>query len=396
MERREVVIISAARTPFGSYGGILKDIRVTDLGSIAIKEAVRRAGVSADLIDYAIMGIVVQAGGGQVAARTATVNAGLPVSIGSDTLNKACASGLRAVTLGEQMIRCGDVDTVVAGGMENMSQTPYLVRGAKWGLRMGHSQIEDSMLADGLLCPHENVHMIMLGSRLAQRNDITREDQDRWALRSQHRAIQAIKEGKLKEEIISVPIPQRKGEPKLFEVDEFPRPDTTLEKLAQLPPAFTKDGTVTAGNAPGVNDGAGALLIMAKDKAQELGLKPLATIVSHSCAAAHTPELDSGVSIAVKKLLDKNKLSPSDIDLYEINEAFAAVTLAVIKRVGLDADRVNVNGGAVALGHPVAATGARILMTLMYELRRQGKELGIAGICSGQSQGDAVLIRIEK
>lgn len=396
MERREAVIISAARTPFGSYGGSLKDIHVTDIGGIVIKETLRRASVSGDLIDYAIMGIVVQAGGGQVAARTATVKAGLPVSVGSDTLNKACASGLRAVTLAEQMIRCGDVDTVIAGGMENMSQTPYLVRGAKWGLRMGHGQIEDSMLADGLLCPHENVHMIILGSRLAQRNGITREDQDRWALRSQQLAVQAIKEGKFKEEITPVVIPQKKGEPKRFETDEFPRPETTLEKLAQLPPAFTIDGTVTAGNAPGVNDGAGALLIMSKDKAKALGLIPLATIVSHTWAAAPTPELDSGVSIAVKKLLEKNKLSPNDIALYEINEAFAAVTLAVIKRMGLEADRVNVNGGAIALGHPVAASGARILMTLIYELRRRKKELGLAGICSGQSQGDAVLIRIEE
>ncbi|MBI2876506.1 MAG: acetyl-CoA C-acetyltransferase [Candidatus Tectomicrobia bacterium] len=392
---RQSVIVSAARTPIGSYGGSLKDIPVSDLGAIPIREVVKRSGVSPEVVDYAVLGIVVQAGGGQVAGRTATVKAGLPVTVGSDTLNKACASGMRAVTLADQMIRCGDVDTVIAGGMENMSQTPYLLRGAKWGLRMGHSQIEDSMLADGLLCPHENVHMIVLGSRLARRNEISREDQDRWSLRSQQRAVEAIRAGRFREEIVPVLLPQKKGEPKVFDTDEFPRPDTTLEKLAQLPPAMMADGTVTAGNSPGVNDGGAALLVMSQEKAQSLGLKPLATIVSHTFTAAPTGELDSGVTLAVKRLLEKNRLTPRDIDLFEINEAFAAVTLAVIQNAGLDPERVNVNGGAVALGHPIGASGARILMTLIYELRRQGKQLGVAAICSGQSQGDAVLVKIE-
>lgn len=392
---RQSVIVSAARTPIGSYGGTLKDIPVSDLGAIAIREVVKRSGVSQDTIDYAILGTVVQAGGGQVVSRSATVKAGLPVSVGSDTLNKACASGMRAVTMADQMIRCGDVDAVIAGGMENMSQTPYLIRGAKWGLRMGHSQIEDSMLTDGLLCPHENVHMIVLGSRLARRNEISREEQDRWALRSQQRAAEAIRAGRLREEIVPVLLPQKKGEPKVFDTDEFPRPDTTLEKLAQLPPAMVSDGTVTAGNAPGVNDGGAALLVMSREKAQAFGLKPLATIVSHAFAAAPTPELDTGVTLAVKKLLEKNGLTPGNIDLFEINEAFAAVTLAAIQNAGLDPEKVNVNGGAIALGHPIGASGARILMTLIYELRRRGKQLGVAAICSGQSQGDAVLVRIE-
>lgn len=395
MAERKTVIVSAARTPIGSYGGSLKDVHVTELGATAIQETVKRGGISKDLVDYAILGIVVQAGGGQVAGRTAAIRAGLPVTTGSDTLNKACASGLRAVTMAEQMIRCGDIDTAIAGGMENMSQTPYFIRGAKWGLRMGHHQVEDSMLSDGLLCPYENVHMIVLGSRLARRNEISREEQDRWALRSQQRAIAAIQEGRLKEEIVPVLIPQKKGEAKVFDTDEFPKADTTLEKLARLAPAMIADGTVTAGNAPGVNDGAGTLLLMAEEKAKALGLKPLATIVSHTRTAAPVDQLDTGVTNAIKQLLEKNHLTPADVGLYEINEAFAAVTLAAIMNANIDPERVNVNGGAIALGHPVGATGARILMTLIYELRRRGKELGIAALCSGQAQGDAVLVRID-
>ena len=395
MTDSKTVIVSAARTPIGSYGGSLKDVHVTDLGATAIQETVKRAGISSDMVDYALMGIVVQAGGGQVAGRTATVKGGLPVTTGSDTINKACASGLRAVTSAEQMIRCGDVDTAIAGGMENMSRTPYFIRGAKWGLRMGHNQVEDSMLSDGLLCPYENVHMIVLGSRLAKRNEISREEQDEWAIRSQQRAGAAIQEGRLKDETVPVFIPQRKGDPKVFDTDEFPRPDTTLEKLAKLPPAMVPDGTVTAGNAPGVNDGAATLLLMSEGKAKTLGLKPLATIVSHISTAAKVDQLDTGVTNAVLQLLEKNKLTPGDVGLYEVNEAFAAVTLAVIRNADLDPDRVNVNGGAIAFGHPVGATGARILMTLIYEMRRRGEELGVAAICSGQSQGDAVLVRIE-
>lgn len=392
---RETVIVSAARTPFGRFGGGLKELSGTDLGGIVIAEAVKRAGISPEIIDNVVMGMVLQGGVGQIPSRQATRKAGLPWEITSETINKVCASGLRAVTMADQQIRCGDADIVIGGGMESMSNAPYFLKNARWGQRMGNDQIIDLMIHDGLWCAFYDRHMAVHGNVVAKEYDISREAQDEWSLRSQQLACNSIETGKFEEEIVPVSVPQKKGDPKIVSVDEGPRKETTLEVLSKLPPVFTKDGTVTAGNAPSVNDGAGALVCMSREKANELGLKPLATIMGHAEVGVDAPYIATAPGLATNKLLAKKGMKISDIDVIEANEAFAAVALVSQKIANWKPEQVNVNGGAVALGHPIGASGARILMTLIYELRRRGGGHGIATICSGAAQGDAVLIKVE-
>jgi len=392
----ETVILAAARTPFGSFGGSLKDIPAVDLGALVIKEALRRAGVPGSEVDYVFMGMVLGAGNGQVPSRQATIKAGLPTSVPSDTINKVCASGLRAVNLADALIRVGDIQLAVAGGMESMSRAPFLVEKARWGYRMGNDVLVDAMLKDGLWCPFGNVHMAVHGSNVAKEFGITREEQDRWAYLSQMRTKAAMEAGRFKEEIVPVEIPQKKGPPLLFERDEHPRPDTTLEKLAALPPVFDPQGTITAGNAPGLNDGAGALVLASRAKAEALGIKPLATIVAQGQASADPPYIATVPALAAKKALEKAGLGLKDIGLIEVNEAFAAVVLTSMKLGGWDPEIINVNGGAIALGHPIGASGARILMTLIFEMRRRGVKYGLATICSGAAQGEATIVRLEE
>ncbi|TXK86171.1 acetyl-CoA C-acetyltransferase [Paenibacillus sp. N3.4] len=391
----KTVIVSAARTPFGKFGGSLKPLQAVDLGGIAIREAVARAGVDGAQVDEVIMGMVVQAGAGQIPSRQAARLAGLPWEVSTETINKVCASGLRAVTLADQIIRAGDADIIVAGGMESMSNTPYAMPSGRWGGRMGDAVLKDLMVHDGLTCAFRQVQMAVHGSVVAAEYEISRTDQDAWAFRSHRRAVQAIAEGKFKDEIVPVVIPQRKGDPIIVETDEAPRKDTTLEAISNLAPIFVKDGTVTAGNAPGVNDGAGAFVLMSEQKARELGKQPLATIIGHAAVGLEAPYLATAPAFAIEKLLKKTGVSVQDIKLFEVNEAFASVTLTSGKLVGWDPEKVNVNGGAIALGHPIGASGARILMTLIYELRRCGGGLGVAAICSGAAQGDAILVQVD-
>lgn len=391
----QTVIVSAARTPFGRFGGCLKSLPATKLGGIVIAEAIKRAGLDGSQIDNVIMGMVLQGGTGQIPSRQATREAGLPWEVPSETINKVCASGLRAVTLGDQIIRCGDAEIIVAGGMESMSNAPYFVKGARWGLRMGDDKFIDLMVHDGLTCAFHNIHMAVHGSTVAKEYGISREEQDAWAFRSQTLAARAIDAGRLKDEIVPVAVPQKKGDPVIVDTDEGPRRDTTLEGLAKLPPIFIKDGTVTAGNAPGVNDGAGALVLMSREKADSLGIKPLAAILGHASVSAEAAYIATVPGLAANKLLNKMGMKIDQIDLIEANEAFAAVVLVSGKITGWNPDKVNVNGGAVAFGHPIGASGARILMTLIYELRRRGGGLGMAAICSGAAQGDAILVRVD-
>jgi acetyl-CoA C-acetyltransferase len=392
----KTVIVSAVRTPFGKFGGALKDLQAAQLGGAVIKEALARAEITGEQVDEVIMGMVVQAGAGQIPSRQAARLAGLPWEVTTETINKVCASGMRAITLGDQIIRAGDAQIIVSGGMESMSNAPYAMPKARFGPRMGDTALTDLMIHDGLTCSFDQVHMAVHGSKVAAEYQIPREDQDAWALRSHQRAIHAIDQGKFSDEIlaIEVPNPKKKGEHLLVDTDEAPRRDASLEQISKLPPIFVKDGTVTAGNAPGVNDGAGALVLMSESKATELGRKPLASILGHAAVGQEAPYIATTPGLAINKLLKKTGYNLSDIDLFEVNEAFAAVTLTSEKIVGWDPERVNVNGGAVALGHPIGASGARIVMTLIYELRRRGGGLGIAAICSGAAQGDAILLQV--
>lgn len=391
---RETVIVSAARTPFGKLGGALKPLKAVQLGGIAIKEAVNRAEIDGTSIDNVIFGQVLQGGCGQVPSRQAAREAGLPWEIPSETINKVCASGLRSVSMADQAIRAGDAGIIVAGGMESMSNAPYFVH-ARWNLRMFDTQFKDLMVHDGLWCSFYDRHMAIHGGEVAIEYGISREEQDEWALRSHQKAIAAIDAGRLKDEIVPVTIPQKKGDPKVVDTDEAPRRDTSLEALKKLPPVFDKNNTVTAGNAPGVNDGAGALVVMSKEKAQELGKKPLATILGHASVSQDAKYIATVPGLSINKLLRQKGMTIDQIDLFEVNEAFAAVTLVSSKIAGYPLDKTNVNGGAVAFGHPIGASGARILMTLIYELRRRGGGLGMAAICSGAAQGDAMLIKVE-
>jgi acetyl-CoA C-acetyltransferase len=390
---RRTVVVSAARTPFGRFGGGLAPLKAVDLGAAVIRSVLERAHVAPEMVDEVIMGMVLQGGAGQIPSRQAAIKAGLPWTTPTETINKVCASGLRAVTMGDQIIRTGDADIIVAGGMESMSNAPYALSQARFGMRMGDGAVIDLMIHDGLQCAFHNVHMAVHGSNVAKEYGITREEQDAYALQSHQKAIAAQNHGKFAEELISIEVPGRKGMT-IVDRDESPRPDTSLEKLSQLPPVFTKDGTITAGNAPGVNDGAGALLLMSEEKASELGKTPLATILGHAEVGADAPYIATTPALAIQKLLKKHGLTVDDIDLFEVNEAFAAVALTSAKIAGLDLDKVNVNGGAIALGHPIGASGARILMTLIFELRRRGGGKGIAAICSGAAQGDAVLVEV--
>lgn len=391
----KTVIVGAARTPFGKFGGALKDVSAVDLGAVAIRGALEKSGVGGDQVDEVIMGMVVQAGAGQVPSRQAARKAGLPWDVASQTVNKVCASGMRAVTMADQIIRVGDADIIVAGGMESMSNVPYALPQARYGMRMGDGTVRDLMMYDGLTCPFDLVPMAVHGSNVAEEYGITREAQDAWAYRSQMRASEAVEKGVFDEEIVPVTIPQRKGDPIVVSRDEAPRPDTTLEGLAKLPPVYKKDGSITAGNAPGINDGAAAMVLMSEQKAAEMGIKPLATILGHAQVGAEAPYIATTPGLAINKLLQKTGVKLEQIDLFEVNEAFAAVVLTSGNIVGWDEEKVNVNGGAIALGHPIGASGARIIMHLAYELRRRGGGLGIAAICSGAAQGDAVLIKVE-
>jgi acetyl-CoA C-acetyltransferase len=387
----EVVIVSAVRTPIGSFGGSLKEIPAHRLGSIAISEAVKRAQISPSDVEEVIMGNVLQAGQGQNPARQAAMGAGIPQETPAFTVNKVCASGLKAVILGAQAIALGDARVVVAGGMENMSMTPYAVPKARWGERMGNDQFLDLMIHDGLWEIFHGYHMGVTAENVAKKYNISREEQDRFGLASQEKARAAIKEGRFKEEIVPVEIPQKKGAPLIFETDEHPR-ETSMEKLAALKPAFIPDGTVTAGNASGINDSAAALLLMSGREARARGLRGLARIRSYGSAGVDPAYMGTGPIPATRKALEKAGLGVKDLDLVELNEAFASQSLACIKELGLDTQKVNPNGGAIALGHPIGASGARILVTLLYEMKRRSAGLGLATLCIGGGQGCALVV----
>lgn len=393
----ETVIVDGLRTPFGKLGGAISGIAAIDLASPLLKELISRHKINPESIDEVILGQVVQAGCGQIPSRQALLKAGIPNTCESTTVNKVCASGMRAVTIADLRIRAGDGDIILAGGMESMSQAPYLVdaNSARFGKRMGHVQFKDAMLNDGLECPVASVHMAVHGANVAQEFGITREAQDEWALRSHQLAVKAQESGKFKEEILPVSVKQGKGEPKIVDQDEAPRADTTIEALKKLKPVFVDNGSVTAGNAPGINDGACALLVMSKDMAKKLGLRPLAKIVSHASIGQDVPYLATVPALSTEKALKKAGLKVSDLDLMEINEAFAAVALKSIDMLGIDKNKVNVNGGAIALGHPIGASGARILLTLAKEMQRRGSKYGAAAICSGTAQGDCVILTTE-
>ena len=391
---REVVIVSAARTPFGKLGGALKSFSATDLGGLVIKESVKRAAVDPADVEYVYMGQVLQGGCGQVPSRQATRKGGLPWEVPSITVNKVCSSGLIAAALGAMKIRAGDADIVVAGGMESMSNAPFYLPDMRWGHKMGTAEAKDLMLNDGLWCSFYNRHMAVHGSEVAEEYGISREAQDEFAFKSQMNACEAMNKGYLKDEIVPVELKSKKGVT-VVDSDESPRPDSTLESLAKLGPVFTKDGSVTAGNAPGVNDGAGALLLMSKEKAASLGIKPLATIIGHAEVSTDAKYIATVPGLSTVKLLNKVGMNVNDIDLFEVNEAFAAVSLVSTQIANWDIERVNIDGGAIAFGHPIGASGARILMHLAYSLRRKGGGYGIAAICSGAAQGDAMMIKVE-
>ena len=391
MER--VVVLGAARTPFGKFGGALSGLGAPELGGAAIRSAIDRAGIEDGEIGHSVFGIVLQAGVGQIPSRQANRHAGLPFSLTTETLNQVCASGLRSATLAETMIRAGDYEVVLAGGMESMSGAPYLLPTARWGARMGDASALDAMMHDGLLDAFEHVNMIRFGSSGAEDAGISREEQDEWSYRSHMRAARATDEGRLSEEIVGIKVPAKKGQTVYVDSDEPVRPDTTLEKLAALRP-LDEGGTVTAGNAPGVTDGAGALVLASEGYAERRGLEPLGKIVAHAKVAENPSSLHTVTGNAGKLALQKAGWGAEDLDLVEINEAFAAVALNSARILGVSEEIVNVNGGAVALGHPIGASGARILMTLMYELKRRGGGRGLAALCSGGGQGDAVLVEV--
>ena len=390
----KTVILGSARTPIGKMGGGLAALEATELGAVAIEAALQRAEVAPEQVDHVIMGQVLQAGQGQIPSRQAQVKAGIPKEISSETINKVCASGLRASVLLDQAIRAGELQVGVGGGMESMSKAPYLLPQGRFGYRMGDAKILDAMVHDGLTNPFSGKQMFAEATEVADELEMTRADLDRWALRSHERALAATEEGRLPEEIVPVTVKGRK-EDVVVEVDEGPRRDTSLEKLAALPGLAGKDGSHTAGNSPGVNDGGGALVLCSDEWARANGKEALAEIVAHAQSANDFAYLATTPASAAKKALEKAGLQPGDVDLWEINEAFASVTLNSIRMLGIDEERVNVNGGAVALGHPIGASGARILGSLVLELRRRGGGLGCAAICSGGGQGDAVILRVE-
>lgn len=389
----EVVIVSAVRTAIGSFLGSLKDVSAPELGAIVIKEALSRSGVKAEEVDEVIMGNVLQAGIGQNPARQAAIKAGLPETVPSMTINKVCGSGLKAVHLARQAILAGDADIVVAGGMENMSQAPFLLKNARDGFKMGDQKLVDSMISDGLWCAFNDYHMGITAENLCDRYSISREEQDAFSAASQEKAAAAIEKGKFKEEIVAVEIPQRKGDPIVFDTDEYVKAGTTADKLGKLRPAFKKDGSVTAGNASGINDGAAAFVVMSKAKAEELGIEPLAILAANANAGVDPAVMGIGPVQAVKNVLEKSGMELADIDLIEANEAFAAQSLAVDRELNFNKEKLNVNGGAIALGHPIGASGARILVTLLHEMKRRDAKTGLATLCIGGGQGVATIVQ---
>ena len=391
---REAVIVSAVRLPTGKFLGTLKDFAAPELGAMVVREAVRRAGIDPASVDECIMGNVVSAGVGQAPARQAALKAGLADTVAALTINKVCGSGLKAVMLAHQGIQTGDIDIAVAGGMESMSNCPYLLPRMREGLRMGHGNVVDSMVHDGLWCPFETWHMGNAGECVADSYKVSREQQDAFSVESHRRAAAAHTAGKFKDEMMAVPIPQKKGEPVLFDRDESVRPDTTIETLRALKPAFKKDGTVTAGNAPPVNDGAAALVVMSAERAQQLGVTPMARIVAQATSGMQPKMLLMTPVEATRKVLKKANWNLDDVDLFELNEAFAVQAVAVGNELGVDMSTVNVHGGAVALGHAIGSSGARVLTTLLYALKDRGKKKGVATLCLGGGNGVALAVEM--
>ncbi|WHX99178.1 acetyl-CoA C-acetyltransferase [Neobacillus sp. DY30] len=394
MSQTEVVIVSAVRTALGNFNGSLKNVSAPVLGATVIKGALEQAGVRPEQVDEVILGNVLQAGLGQNPARQAAIAAGIPESVSSMTINKVCGSGLKAVHLAAQAILAGDAEIVVAGGMENMSQAPYLIKNAREGFKMGDQKLVDTLTSDGLTCVFNQYHMGNTAENLADKYSITREEQDQFSAWSQEKAVKAIEAGKFKDEIVPVVIPQRKGDPIVFDTDEYPKKGTTAEKLSGLRPAFKKDGSVTAGNASGINDGAAALVVMSRKKADELGLKPIVTIKGNASAGVDPSIMGIGPVPAVKKVLEKTSISIEELELIEANEAFAAQALAVDRELQFNKDILNVNGGAIALGHPIGASGARILVTLIHEMKRRNAKKGLATLCIGGGQGVATIVEL--
>ncbi len=387
------VIVAGARTPFGKFGGAFKDVPAKTLGAHAIREALARAGVRGSDVDYVIMGQVLQAGAGQITARQAAIEAGIPQEVPAITINKVCLSGINAIALADQLIRAGEVEIVVAGGMESMSEAPYLVPKARFGARMGDAQMVDSMVHDGLWSTFTGQHMGESSDEVNRELEISREDQDVWAARSHGRAASAWDAGALRDEVVVVALPQKRGDPVKVERDEGVRPGTTAESLGKLAPAFKKDGTITAGNASQISDGAAAVVVMSRDRARKLGVEPLVEIVAHGMSADRYSWLHTVPALALSNALKKAGLEVADLDLVEFNEAFAAVALNATRMLRIDEERVNVNGGAVALGHPIGACGARLVLTVALELKRRGLTTGAAALCGGGGQGDALIVR---
>ena len=387
------VIVAGARTPIGKFGRAFKDLAAVDLGAAAIREALRRAGVAGEQVDYVIMGQVLQAGAGQITARQAAIAASIPKEVPAITINKVCLSGLNAVALADQLIRAGEIEVAVAGGMESMSNAPYLLPQARWGVRMGDGELVDSMIYDGLYSTFTGNEMGHDSDEVNADLEIPREEQDAWAASSHQRAAAAWDEGRLAEEVVPVEVPQRKGDPAVVDRDEGIRPDTTTESLAALRPAFGEGGTITAGNASQLSDGGAALVVMSRERAEALGLEPLAEVVAHGMSAERFPYLHTVPAMAIEHAVKKAGIGVSDLGLVEINEAFAAVALHASRMLGVDPDLVNVNGGAVALGHPIGMSGARLVLTLAHEMRRRGVDLGAAALCGGGGQGDALILR---
>ena len=396
MRDNDVVILSAARTPIGKFQGTLSGTPAPELGAIAIREAVRRAGLDPSLVAEVIMGNVVPAGLGQAPARQAAIGAGLPDHVGALTVNKVCGSGLKAVMLAASGIIAGDGDFYVAGGMENMNLAPYLLTKARFGYRLGNAELVDAVVHDGLWCAFEQQHMGLAAEWIAEKFTISRETQDEFAYLSQQRAAAAIEAGRFRAEIVPVSVPQRKGPPLPFQVDENPRPDTCVDTLRKLKPAFKEGGTVTAGNAPGITDGAAALVVARRSAARAAGLQPVARVLGYAQAAVRPLEIFTAPVFALRRLADRLGLAAGDFDLYELNEAFAAQAIANIRELGLDTEKVNVNGGAIALGHPIGASGARVLTTLLYALRDRGLARGAAALCLGGGEAVALAVELEQ
>jgi acetyl-CoA C-acetyltransferase len=392
MNKDDIVILSGCRTAIGTFGGALKDVSAVELATVAVRETVARAGLRPDQVDEVVLGCILQAGLGMNPARQAAIKAGIPASVPAHTVNKVCGSGLKAVMLAAQAVKCGDAEVVVAGGAESMSRAPFLLPGARWGERLGHGKVLDHMIHEGLTDAFDDIHMGITAENVVDRYGLGREEQDAFAAESQRRGLLAIAEGRFKKEIVPVLLPQKKGDPKPFDTDEHPRAGTTVESLAKLKPAFKRDGSVTAGNSSGLNDGAAALVVTSGARADSLGARPLGRIVSYASAGVDPKIMGMGPVPAVRKALERASLDIESVDLFELNEAFAAQSLAVVRELSIDPSRVNVNGGAVALGHPIGASGARILVTLLYALEARNQKLGVAALCIGGGQGVAMVV----